>query len=135
MPMMFSSLVVLAALAVGSQAQAQGVYRSIDESGRVIYSDRPAGKKSEAVRSATPANPSRFEYESAVMRAESERIHMQRLEAENSQPRPFTVYDPRGLQRPPYAPQRYPAINIRLDPNLPDSPPPSLDRTYLYNGR
>jgi len=133
--MIIRSLLALGAVAFGSQAEAQSVYRSVDESGRIIYSDRPAGKKSEAVKSATPANPSRYEYESALMRAESERIHMQRLEAENSQPRPFTVYDPRGLQRPPYAPQRYPAINIRLDPNLPDSPAPSLDRTYLYDGR
>jgi len=133
--MIFSSLVALGAVVFVSQAGAQGVYRSVDESGRIIYSDRPAGKKSEAVKSATPANPSRYEYDSAVIRAESERVHMQRLEAENSQPRPFTVYDPRGLQRPPYAPQRYPAINIRLDPNLPDSPAPSLDRTYLYDGR
>jgi len=135
MPMMFRSLVALGAVALGSQAEAQGVYRGVDESGRIIYSDRPAGKKSEAVKSATPTNPSRFEYESAVNRAESDRLHMQRLEAENSLPRPFTVYDPRGLQRPPYAPQRAPGINIRLDPNLPDSPAPSLERTYLYNGR
>ena len=76
-----------------------------------------------------------FEDLDALLRAESDRIYMQRLEAENRQPRPFTVYDPQGLQRPPYAPRRYPGINIRLDPNLPDSPPPSLERTYLYNGR
>ena len=133
--MIVRSLLALGAVAFGSQAEAQGVYRSIDESGRVIYSDRPAGKKSETVKPAAPTNPSRFEYESAVMRAESERIQMQRMEWENAQPRPFTVYDPRGLQRPPYAPQRQPGINIRLDPNLPDSPAPSLERQYLYNGR
>ena len=86
--MIFSSLVALGAVVFVSQAGAQGVYRSVDESGRIIYSDRPAGKKSEAVKSATPANPSRYEYDSAVIRAESERVHMQRLEAENSQPRP-----------------------------------------------
>src|SRR3954468_24757629 len=135
MPMIFSSLLALGAIAFGSLAEAQSVYRSVDESGRIIYSDRPAGKTSAPVKPAMPGSPSRFEYDSAVIRAESDRIHMQRLEAENSLPRPFTVYDPRGLQRPPYAPQRPPGINIRLDPNLPDSPPPSLERTYLYNGR
>jgi len=134
MPMIFRSLLALGAVAFGSQAEAQ-VYRSIDESGRIIYSDRPAGKKAETVKPATPTNPSRYEYDAAVMRAESERLQMQRMEWENSQPRPFTVYDPRGLQRPPYAPQRQPGINIRLDPNLPDSPAPSLERNYLYNGR
>lgn len=133
--MIFRSLLALAAIAIGAQAEAQGVYRSLDESGRVIYSDRPTGKQSDPVKPPTPGSPSRYEYESAVLRAESDRIYMQRLEAENRQPRPFTVYDPQGLQRPPYAPRRYPGINIRLDPNLPDSPPPSLERTYLYNGR
>ena len=133
--MIIRSLLALGAVAFGSQAEAQSVYRSVDESGRIIYSDRPAGKTSEAVRAPKPANPSRFEYDSAVMRAESDRLQMQRMEWENMQPRPFTVYDPRGLQRPPYAPQRQPGINIRLDPNLPDSPAPSLERTYLYNGR
>jgi hypothetical protein len=135
MPMIIRSLLVLASIACGSQAEAQGVYRSVDESGRIIYSDRPAGKASEPLRVPKPANPSRFEYDAAVMRAESERLQMQRMEWENMQPRPFTVFDPRGLQRPPYAPQRQPGINIRLDPNLPDSPAPSLERTYLYNGR
>ena len=135
MPILCSTVFAVAAVAVGSQAQAQGVYRSLDESGRIIYSDRPVGKKTEVVKPAAPANPSRYEYESALIRAESDRIHMQRLEAENRYPRPFTVFDPRGLQRPPYAPPRQPGINIRFDPNLPDSPAPSLERTYLYNGR
>jgi uncharacterized protein DUF4124 len=135
MPMMIRSLVALGAIAFGAQAEAQGVYRSVDESGRVIYSDRPAGKKSEPVKPAIPTNPSRYEYESAMMRAEAERLQMQRMEWEDSRPRPFTVYDPNGLQRPPYVPPRQPGINIRLDPNLPDSPAPSLERHYLYNGR
>ena len=133
--MFLRPVLTIAAIVLASQAAAEGVYRSIDESGRILYSDRPAGKLSEAVRPPTPGNPSRYEYDSAILRAESDRVHMQRLEAENRQPRPFTVYDPRGLQRPPYAPPRYPGINIRLDPNLPDSPPPSLERTYIYNGR
>jgi len=133
--MFLRTVLTLGALALGTHAAAQGVYRSIDESGRVIYSDRPAGKKSETVKPATPTNPSRFEYDSAVMRAESERYQAQRMEWENRQQPSFTVYDPRGLQRPPYAPQRYPGINIRLDPNLPDTPAPSLERNYLYNGR
>lgn len=133
--MIIRSLFAVGAIALAAQAESQGVYRSIDESGRVIYSDRPAGKKSEPVKPAAPSSPSRFEYDSAVMRAESDRIQMQRMEWEDRQPRPFTVYDPRGLQRPPYAPPRQPGIHIRLDPNLPDSPAPSLERTYLYNGR
>jgi uncharacterized protein DUF4124 len=129
------SVFALGAVMLGSSASAEGVYRTVDESGRVIYSDRPAGKKSAAVKSSATPTPSRYEYESARMRAESERLYQQRLEAENRQRPPVTVYDPRGLQRPVAPPKTQPGVTIRRDPNLPDSPPPTTERQYNYNGR
>lgn len=130
-----SVFVVGAALIIAAEARADGVYRSVDESGRVVYTDRKPAENSERIRMQTPTNPSRYEYESARIRAESERTQSERSYYEERQRRPIVIHDPHGLQTPASGPYRVPGAVIRRDPNLPDAPPPSSDRQYFYQGR
>src|SRR4051812_12409213 len=79
---------------------AEGVYRTIDESGCVVYTDRPPATKGAATKLPKPASPSRYEYEAARTRADSERVSWERSEWENHQRRPIVIHDPQGLQTP-----------------------------------
>jgi len=123
------------ALAVATDASAKEVCRHVDDAGRVTYTDVPAGQKCAAVKMRTPVNPSTYEYESARMRADSERFQHDRIQAENRQRRPIVTHDPQRVQTPPPTPPRSPGVTIRLDPNLPDVPAPGSDPRYHYNGR
>ncbi len=115
------------------------VYKGTDPAGRTVYSDRPASTGSKPVPNRVSPEPSAARYDEAVMRAESARISVQRSYLEDRLPRKIAVYDPRGsvetgpvsLRRPDphYRPR------ARWDPNLPDSPAPSLERNYRYDGR
>jgi hypothetical protein len=127
-----ASAVVL--LLAAATAHAQAVYKSVDETGRIVYTDRPpAANAAPAVK--PPPRPSTYEYESARIRAEQERSYSQRLEWEERMRRPIVNHDPQGLQHPPAPPPVAPGINIRHDPNLPDAPPPTNERRYYYEGR
>jgi hypothetical protein len=117
------------------------VYRNLDDKGGVVYSDRALGPGSARVKNWKAANPSPAQYDSAVLQAQSERIYYERLRAEDRIPRPIAVYQPRRdaaraapLAAPlaDYPPHR---LRPRWDPNLPDSPAPSLERQYYYDGR
>ncbi|MSQ63103.1 MAG: DUF4124 domain-containing protein [Betaproteobacteria bacterium] len=72
------------------------LYKSTDADGKVTYSDRRSGAGDTRVKSWMPANPGRHSYESAVVRAESDRIYYARLLAERRKPVPVVIYDPRG---------------------------------------
>ena len=123
-------------LFTAATAHAQAVYKSVDETGRIVYTDRPPAAKGGAPEKIKPpASPSTYEYESARIRAEQERFYSQRLEWEDRMRRPIVNHDPHGLQRPPAPPRVAPGVNIRHDPNLPDAPPPTNERHYYYNGR
>ncbi|MFN2644310.1 MAG: DUF4124 domain-containing protein [Burkholderiales bacterium] len=128
----FAALVLLLA----ADAEAQQVYKSVDEAGRIVYTDRPpASKDPAATVKLPPRAPSLWEYESARRQAEWERVYTQRLEYENRMPAPTVVYDPHGLQRPYTPPPRQPGLTVRRDPNLPDTPAPTTNRDYYYGGR
>jgi uncharacterized protein DUF4124 len=120
---------------VAADAQAQQVYKSVDESGRIVYTDRPPASKEPAATLKSPPPRSYWEYESARRQADWERAYTQRLEYENRMPPASVLYDPRGLQRPYTRPSRQPGLTIRRDPNLPDTPAPSTNRDYYYGGR
>ena len=115
------------------------VYKSVDETGSVSYSDRRSANGDAPVRNWRPdlSGPA---YDSAVLRAESDRLYYARLLAERRQPVPVVIYDPRGRQAA-RTPSVAPAYEVpwrarsRWDPNLPPAPSPSLDRSYYYNGR
>src|SRR6266850_111395 len=79
------------------------VYRNLDDTGGVVYSDRALGLGSARVKIWKAANPSRSQYDAA-----------------------------RAAPLAAYAPHR---LRPRWDPNLPDSPAPSLERQYYYDGR
>jgi hypothetical protein len=132
---MLESALLLGAAVLAMDVEAQGVYRTVDESGRVVYTDRPPAAKAPALKMKTPTQPSHYEYESARIRAETERYQANRLAYENSQRPAVVVHDPQGLQRPAAPPARYPARNVRRDPNLPDTPSTSSERQYYYQGR
>lgn len=132
---MLQPMMMLGLLLVASVAGAKEVCRHVDESGRVTYTDVPAGQKCEPVKMRAPANPSTYEYESARMRAESEQQQVNRLQMEERQRRPVVTYDPQRGHTAPPNPPRSPGLTIRTDPNLPDSPAPSAERPYYYNGR
>ena len=132
-PMVKSALAALILL-LSVEAEAQAVYKSVDETGRIVYTDRPpAANAAPAVK--PPAKPSTYEYELARIRAEQERSYSQQLQWEERMRRPIVNHDPQGLQRPPAPPYVAPGLNIRHDPNLPDAPPPTTDRHYYYQGR
>lgn len=133
-----TALLCLALAPQAASAQST-VYRAVDTAGRAVYSDRPASAASKPVPRRVPPEPSAARYDEAVARAESERIAVLRSRAENLQPRKIVTYDPRASaavgaesthrQYPPYLAGR------RWDARLPDSPAPSLERNYQYNGR
>lgn len=115
------------------------VYKSVDASGTVTYSDRKSGVGDTHVKNWMPASLGRNAYDAAVLRAESARYYYARLLAERRQTVPVVVYDPRGWQadrsRPVLAAASGASWRARWDPNLPVSPAPSLERNYYYNGR
>ena len=120
----------------------RAVYKSVDDDGNISYSDRKNGNDDMRVRNWRP-ELSASAYDSAVLRAESDRLYYARLLAERRQPVPVVVYDPRGWQAaltrpaaPAYGMYGMPwRARARWDPNLPQTPMPSLDRNYYYNGR
>lgn len=128
-------MLVLALALVVEGARAKEVCRQVDDAGRVTYTDVPAGQKCAAVKMRTPVNPSTYDYESARMRADSERFQHDRLQAEDRQRRPIVTHDPQRLQTPAPKATRSPGVTIRHDPNLPDVPAPSSEPRYYYNGR
>ena len=129
-----ASLLLWTAVASAQRA----VYKNVDEAGNVSYSDRQSGNVEARVKNWGPKPD--IGYESAVQRAESDRLYYARLLAERRQPVPVVIYDPRGWQA-----ARSPAVapagelpwraRTRWDPTLPPSPAPGLDRTYYYGGR
>lgn len=135
------TLLVVMLAAAGLAHADRTVYRNLDARGGVTYSDRPEGRSSAPVRMWTPANPSSFEYASARLLSDSERIQYLRMQAEDRRPRPIVTYQPGG--RPATLAPRftYPSdvppfrARGRWDPYLPDSQPPSLERRYHYDGR
>lgn len=129
------SAVAALVLLLSAAAEAQSVYKSVDEAGRVVYTDRPPAAQSEASKVKTPPRLSNHDYESARLRAETERVTSERYQWEDRTRRPIVVHDPQNLQRPSAPPRREPGVNVRRDPNLPDAPAPSTDRTYYYEGR
>jgi Domain of unknown function (DUF4124) len=130
------SALLLGAAVFAMDVEGQGVYRTVDEAGRIVYTDRPpAAKSGAAVKMKTPTQPSHYEYESARLRAETDRYQAESMSYEDRSRRPIVVHDPQGLQRPAAPPARYPATNIRRDPNLPDTPSPTTERQYYYQGR
>lgn len=126
-----AALILLASAA----AAAQSVYKSVDESGRVVYTDRQPATKGPAAKVKTPPPVSNYDYELALLRRQTERAYSDRLHWEDRSRRPIVVYDPAGVQQAPRPVYRAPAINVRRDPNLPDTPPPSNERQYYYQGR
>src|SRR6267142_2733964 len=71
------------------------VYRNLDDTGGVVYSDRALGPGSARVKIWKAANPSRSQYDAAVLQAETDRLYYERLRAEDRIPRPIVVYQPR----------------------------------------
>jgi hypothetical protein len=115
------ALVLLIAIANTACAYAQStVYRNVDAEGKVPDLSAPA-------------------YDAAVNRTEMDRLYYERQRAEDQSQRPINVYDPRGGASTPgaatYAPSSPYYSRRRYDPNLPDSPPPSSERRYYYDGR
>jgi len=115
------------------------LYKSTDADGKVTYSDRRSGAGDTRVQNWVTANPGRWSYDSAVVRAESDRIYYARLLAERRQPVPVAIYDPRGWQAAQSRPAQASFGGVprrgRWDPNLPLSPAPSLERNNYYSGR
>jgi hypothetical protein len=131
----------LAWASLTSAALAGGpVYKDVDTQGNAIYTDRPAKASSKAITNRVAPPLSGPAYDAAVLRAESDRIALERNRLENLQPRKSVTYSapPGYSQQPspmptpfePYSPRW-----SRWDPNLPPSPAPSLERNYNYNGR
>ena len=118
------------------------VLKNVDAWGSTSYSDRPSRASSTPVRNRIAPEQSAARYDAAVVRAESDRLALQRTYAENGQPRKIAIYDPApGYSQSRSAwpgqapsPARLPRRS-RWDPNLPLSPAPSLERNYYYNGR
>jgi len=130
-------LVIALLLVIPPLAQAQStVYRNVDAEGRVTYSDKPGSGPSSKVPNRVAPEPSAAAYDTAVNRGEIERLYYERQRAGDASRRPVNIYDPRGSATPsmpaPAAPYPY---RYRYDPNLPDSPPPSSERRYYYEGR
>ena len=141
MAMAFRAPLIACLLLWTAAASAQrAVYKSIDEAGNITYSDRKSGDGDARVKNWGPSYLSGPAYDSAVLRAESDRLYYARLLSERRQPVPVVIYDPRGWQAA-RTPSVAPAYEMpwrarsRWDPNLPPTPAPGLDRTYYYNGR
>lgn len=130
----------LLALAVLGAAAEQPVYREVDPRGSVVYTDRPERSSAPKVKMWTPANPSPLQYDAALTQSDADRMHYERLRAEDRRPRPVLLYSPSrpggfiapsgSRTVPPSTPHRF-----RWDPSLPDSQPPTLERRYYYEGR
>jgi len=130
----------LAAILVPALAWAgKPVYKHVNESGQVLYSDQPASPSGRPIRNRVAPEPSASQYNESVVRTESERIALRRAEIESRQPRNVVVYDPsrqRARASPQTADRGMPQrLRPRWDPNLPDMPPPSAERRYYYDGR
>jgi hypothetical protein len=132
---MLKSLLILGISLATPVAEAKEVCRHVDEAGRITYTDVPPGQKCEAVKMRAPVNPSTYDYESARMRADSERMYHDRMQYEQHQRPPIVTHDPQRLQTPPPRAPRSPGVTVRRDPNLPDVPAPSSERIYHYDGR
>ncbi len=131
------SAAVLVAILPLPAAQAEStVYRNVDADGRVTYSDKPGSGPSAKVPNRVAPEPSAAAYDTAVNRGEIERLYYERQRAAEGARRPVNIYDPRGAGSAsmPTAPSPYP-YRYRYDPNLPDTPPPSSERRYYYEGR
>ncbi len=129
---------VVLVLASGAAQGERPVYRALDECGGVTYSDRPAATAATPLKNYQSPNPSPAGYHAARLRADTERVYYERLRAEDRLPVPIVTYDPRAQpvpSRPRLGPLPPHRLHGRWDPNLPDSPAPSLDRHYLYDGR
>ena len=135
-PLVLASFLLLCPINAGAE---RVLYKSADAEGKVTYSDRRKGSGDMRVKNWMPADPGFHRYDSAVMRAESDRIYHARLLAERRQPVPVAVYDPRGWQearnRPEYAFAGSAPRRAGWDPNLPVSPAPGLERSYYHGGR
>jgi hypothetical protein len=134
------ALVLLIAIANTACAYAQStVYRNVDAEGKVTYSDQPARAGAAKVPKRVAPDLSAPAYDAAVNRTEMDRLYYERQRAEDQSQRPINVYDPRGGASTPgaatYAPSSPYYSRRRYDPNLPDSPPPSSERRYYYDGR
>jgi hypothetical protein len=138
-----AAFATLALILGGAQAADRAVYKSVDASGSVAYSDRRSGERETRVTNWMPG-PGRYAYAEGVQRAASDRAYYARLQYENRQPAPIAVYDPRRwqAQRERAAPsQDYSdpghaqGYSGRRDYNLPNTPSPSLERNYYFNGR
>ena len=128
-----AACLVLLAAPAGAE---RPVYKSVDATGNVTYSDRQSAPGATRVKNWAPASPNRYAYDAAVARADSERLYYSRLLAERRLPVPVVIYDPRGWQaarsRPVYATEGT-WWRLRRDPNLPDSPAPSFEPHFYYN--
>jgi len=131
------ALVIALGLTAPAAHAERPVYRNLDDTGGGVYSDRALGPGSARVKSWKPADPSPSQYDAAVLRAESDRLYYKRLRAGDRIPRPIVVYQPRRDVPQVTFPTDYPPHRLRprWDPNLPDSPAPSLERRYYYDGR
>jgi hypothetical protein len=133
------ALVLLFAMANTLFAYAEStVYRTVDANGRVTYSDQPARSGAAKVPKRVASDLSGAAYDAAVNRSEMDRLYYERQRAEDQSRRPVNIYDPRGDASnpgPAYAPSSPYYSRRRFDPNLPDSPPPSSERRYYYDGR
>lgn len=111
-PLVACVAVLLAA--VSAQA-ADKLYRHVDAKGNVTYTDRPAqaGQKPEKI---APANTASAEARRQMELERRDSLRRQQEERVAAQRRAMA-------DRPPYVPQQ-PRYG-RIDPNLPDSQPPS----------
>ncbi|HEY8068569.1 MAG TPA: DUF4124 domain-containing protein [Burkholderiales bacterium] len=139
-PLRILAVVCLALVAAPAGAE-RPVYKSVDATGKVTYSDRQGAPgavpvKTTRVKNWTPASPSGYAYQAAVARADSDRLYYARLLAERRLPAPVVIYDPRGWQaarlQPSYATGGT-WWRLRRDPNLPDSPAPGFEPHFYYN--
>lgn len=130
-----------ASLVATGTAADRTVYKNVDAEGKVTYSDRKAGTADTRVKNWMPADPGRYAYDSAVLRAESDRYYYAGMLAQRRQPVPVVIYDPRRWQEARMRPSYGYEVGYgggrrgRWDANLPPSPAPSLERNYNYNGR
>ena len=76
------TLAVLAALGAAQAAQAQGIYKWVDERGRVTYSSTPPPAGREAREVQLPPGPTPDQVEAARARAESLRQQTERMAEE-----------------------------------------------------
>src|SRR5262245_16246911 len=88
---------MLALLAGGAQAGDRAVYKNVDASGQVTYSDRRSDGQDARVKNWMPSASGDAYYE-ATHRAEADRAYYARQQYERRVPPPVAVYDPRRWQ-------------------------------------